>query len=285
MINMKKYTIILIAGIAIVVTSAFDILSENGKAGYTGSPNELLCNDCHDTYGNSNSGTGTIYVTSNMNNWQYVPGQTYTVNVIVKQMGRPLFGLGFEALNASNANAGSIQVVNTAKTQIKTKTINGVTRNNLVHQMWGGLSNDSAVFTFNWVAPATNIGNVTFYFSGVAANNNGDEFSDYVYNNSKLVTPASATALPEVTSTGKSLKGFINAEGTIMLEYMATEPAQPRVDVYDLQGRLISSRLHENQQSGTVKLAVERPIGLKEGLYVIAVLAGADVYSTKIQLK
>lgn len=59
---------------AVVGGMAFDILSGNDHAGYTGSPGELLCNDCHITYGASNSGPGTVYITSSMNNFQYVPG-------------------------------------------------------------------------------------------------------------------------------------------------------------------------------------------------------------------
>jgi hypothetical protein len=281
--KMKNQTIFLIGGLAIIITSAFDILSDNGKAGYTGSANELLCDDCHSTYGNSNSRPGTIYVTSTMNNWQYVPGQTYTVNVIVKQSGKPLFGLGFEALNSTNGNAGTIQVTNANKTQIKNKSVSGVVRNNLVHQLNGGLTNDSAVFSFNWVAPATNVGNVTFYFSGVAANNNGDENSDYVYNSSKLVTPASSTGLNEAKANAKTLKAFVNGEGKIVLEYASNQVAQPRADIYDMEGRLVLSRSLESQRAGDVSILIDRPLGLNAGIYMIALLSGEDVYTTKIK--
>lgn len=281
--KMKNQTLFLIGGLAIIITSAFDILSDNGKAGYTGSTNELLCDDCHSTYGNSNSGPGTIYVTSTMNNWQYVPGQTYTVNVIVKQPGKPLFGLGFEALNSSNGNAGTIQVTNANKTQIKNTSVNGVVRNNLVHQLNGSLTNDSAVFSFNWVAPATNVGNVTFYFSGVAANNNGNENNDYVYNSSKLVTPASSTGLNETKAYAKTLKAFVNGDGKIVLEYASNEVAHPRADIYDMEGRLVLSRSLESQRAGDVSILLDRPLGLNAGIYMIALLSGEDVYTTKIK--
>ncbi|HRH37623.1 MAG TPA: hypothetical protein PK760_04730, partial [Flavobacteriales bacterium] len=54
----------------------------NGKAGRTGAPGENTCvNSCHNSYA-LNSGTGSIMLAStNMTNWQYVPGQTYTINV------------------------------------------------------------------------------------------------------------------------------------------------------------------------------------------------------------
>lgn len=281
---MKKSLLIVAAAAAVIAGTAFDIQEENGKAGYTGSAGELLCDDCHDTYGGSNVGAGTIYVTSNMTNWQYTPGQTYSISVVVKQTAKPIFGLGFEALTSSNANAGTLQITNSTKTQIKTKTVSGVTRNNVVHKLNGGLSTDSAVFTFNWVAPSTNIGNVTFYYSGIAGNNNGSDNGDYVYNGTKLVTPASATGLLE-TSGRNSLKIFENGESNIVLKYQSNEASQPHVDLYDLSGHLIASRNFEQAGTGAVELEMERPVGLTKGVYVVNIISGADIFSGKVYLR
>lgn len=281
---MKK-SILLIAAVGVIFAgTAFDILEDNGKAGYTGSPNELLCDDCHSSFSGPNVGSGTIYLTSTMSNWQYVPGQTYTVNAIVKHMGRSLFGIGLEALTSTNMNAGTIQITNSAKTQIKTKTISGVTRNNLVHTLNGGSSADSMVFTFNWVAPATNVGNITFYFAGVAANGDGDEANDYVYNSSKLVTPASTTSLIENSSAKSAMKLFVNAEKNIVLNYSSSVAAAPRVEIYDLAGHLISSRSFEQESAGDVKLEVERPLNIQPGVYLVNLISGTEIFSGKILL-
>ncbi len=281
--NTKKM-ILPVAVTAMLFATAFSILSDNGKAGYTGSQGELVCNDCHGTFGNSNTGSGTIYLTSSMNNWQYVPGQTYTVSVVVRQPGKPLFGFGCEALTASHTNAGTIQVTNAAKTQIKTKTVSGVTRNNIVHQFNGGLSNDSAVFTFNWQAPATNVGNVTFYFAGVAANNDGSEDNDYVYNSTKLVTPASATGLTEVNKNKTGLKSYVNSNGDLVLNYQSNDAASPRVDLYDIGGKLIASRRFEMQSTGKVELLFQRPLELTSGMYLVNLFSGSELYCGKIQI-
>jgi hypothetical protein len=279
---MKKFHLVVSAIIAVVLSTAFGILSENGKAGYTNSPGELNCADCHNTYGNSNTGPGSIYVTSSMNNWQYVPGQTYTVNIIVKQTGKPLFGVGFEALTSTNANAGSLVITNTAKTQIKSKTINGVTRNNVVHQQNGGLQADSTVFTFDWVAPVTNIGNITFYFAGIAANNNGSEDNDYVYHYTKVVSPANTTSVIENRNTVGSFKSYINEEGRIAIEFYSTKVDQPRINILDMKGRLISSELIGICPSGEVKSSIGIPSDLKSGNYIISILSSEQKLSSKI---
>ncbi len=279
---MKKIHIVIAAVFAIMLSTAFGILSDNGKAGYTGSPGELKCDDCHNSFGNSNTGTGTIYVTSSMNNWKYVPGQTYTVNVIVKQSGKPLFGVGFEALTSTNANAGSLVITNSAKTQTKTKTVSGVTRNNVVHQQNGGLHADSMIFTFNWVAPTTNIGNITFYFAGIAANNNGGESGDYVYNSTKVVSPASTTSINENTNTIKSFKSYVNSEGRIAVEFYSSQVDQPRINLYDIKGRLICSEMMEICPSGDVKSSFSIPDQLKSGTYLVSILSNNQKLSSKI---
>lgn len=279
---MKNVPVVLLSVVAIVLSTAFGILSENGKAGYTGSPSELKCDDCHNTFGNSNTGAGTIYLTSSMNNWQYIPGQTYTVNVIVKQIGRPLFGVGFEALTSTNANAGSLVITNAAKTQIKTKTVNAITRNNVVHQLNGGLHNDSMIFTFNWVAPATNIGMITFYFAGIAANNDGSENNDYVYHSSKIVSPASTTAISENGNVLTSFKAFLNTEGKIAVEFYSTQIDQPRINIYDINGRLISSEIIGICPAGEVKSSIGVPMGLKSGNYIVSVMSNNQKLSSNV---
>ena len=279
---MNKARLMSIAIIAVVMSTAFGILSDNGKAGYTGSQGELNCDDCHNSYGNSNSGTGTIYVTSTMSNWQYVPGQTYTVNVIIKQTGKPLFGLGFEALTSTNTNAGSLVITNSAKTQIKTKTVSGVTRNNVVHQFNGGLHADSAIFTFNWVAPTTNIGNITFYFAGIAANNNGSENNDYAYHSSRVVTPASATGILEQNKSISEFKSYINSEGRIAIEFQSAATDQPRINLYDMKGRMISSQLIDSHSIGEVKSSISIPAELKSGSYIVSILSKNQKLSSKL---
>ena len=157
----KLFTLIFFAIAGLVVA---DILNEQGQAVATGSPGEFDCTSCH-TGNNVNSGTGSITIASpNMPNWQYVPGQVYQIDVTVSQTGAPLFGFGFEALRTSNnTNGGTFQITNAASTFLKTGFINGSNRTNVVHKKNGGLSNDSHTFSFNWTAPATNIGNIIFY--------------------------------------------------------------------------------------------------------------------------
>lgn len=186
--------------VTIIMTSS--ILSDNGKAGKTGSPGELTCRDCHSDFA-ANSGGGSITITNTgMTNWQYVPGQTYPITVTVARTGSTVFGLGVECLTAANANAGTFIMTSPAQTQIKTVTVSGVVRNNVVHQLNAGHTNNTKSFTFNWTAPAAGTGTVKFYFAGIAGDFSGDEAGDYVYNGLQTVTEYCATPATPGTITG-----------------------------------------------------------------------------------
>jgi hypothetical protein len=177
------------------------LVNSSGKAGYTGSPGEVTCatSGCHSSFP-LNSGIGSVAITVNgMTGWQYVPGQVYTVNVTVAYQGRSLFGFGFEALQSSGANAGTLTAGAGSHTLFA--NIGGNLRTNMTHLSGGGVSPNSKTFTFTWSAPATNVGNVTFYVSGLCANGTGGTNDDYVYNTSQVLTPLVPPSPPLISSS------------------------------------------------------------------------------------
>lgn len=204
MIKKLLLSVTLLGCLLIFTSSQF---SDDGKAGKTNSPGETTCvNSCHSTYA-LNAGPGSITITSpGMPSFVYTPGQTYDVTVTVAQNGYGLFGMGLEALFSSGDNAGTFTITDPVATRIRTATVNSVVRNNVTHQLNGGVSTNSKNFNFRWTAPPAGSGNVTFYFSGVAANANGNPNNDYVYNSSQVATESCAAPVqPGAISGSPSL--------------------------------------------------------------------------------
>ncbi len=211
---MKKvyYSFTLIA--ASVFLLSYTTLSENGRAGVAGSPGETGCNTsgCHTGVGTS----GSVNLTSNIPANGFVPGTTYNMTLTVSETGKPLFGMGLEALTTSSTNAGTL--IAGAKTKLLSKVIGTVNRTSMVHQFNAGLTANSAVFTFSWTAPTVAAGNVTFYFGGLAANASGTEDAgDNTYMGTKIFSPQSAavpiTATTSVTNV--SCFGGTNGSATV----------------------------------------------------------------------
>ena len=214
---------LLLTALPIIVFALFtsEQMSDNGKAAKTGAPGEVNCTDCHGDY-TLNSGGGSISIAApTMAGFQYTPGQTYNMSVTVSRSANSLFGVGIEALTSGNANAGTLNITDAASTQIKSATVSGVSRRNIVHTLDGGATAASKVFNFSWTAPASGTGNVTFYFAGVAGDGDGNESGDYVYIGSQLLTEISCTppAQPAAISGSATL-----CSGTTTTYSVAAEP-------------------------------------------------------------
>ncbi len=202
---MIKKILISFLPLCILVILSSSQMSDNGKAGRTGSPGESTCITCHNSY-TLNSGGGSVTLQSpEMPTFQYTPGQTYAMSVTVARTGNSLFGVDIEALTASNDNAGVLTITNSASTVIKNITISGIVRHNITHTFNGGASSPNLkVFNFSWTAPIAGTGNVTFYFTGAACNGTGGTGTDYIYSGTQMFSESigctSAPAQPGIIS-------------------------------------------------------------------------------------
>jgi hypothetical protein len=178
--------------------------SSDGRSGHNGSPGEQTCakSNCHNTFA-LNSGDGEVAISSaDMLNWTYQPGQTYQISLTVAQIGMPLFGFGFEALDEEGNNAGTLTPGNDNHALFA--MVGGINRKTITHLENSGLVNDTKTWSFTWTAPENPV-MVTFYAVGNAANNNGGRTGDYVYSASQVVMPASANVISPVISASGSL--------------------------------------------------------------------------------
>jgi len=258
--------------------------SDNGRAGYTGSPGETKCNTCHNQFP-LESGGGSALLASSMTNWEYQPGQTYQMSLVVSRTGNPLFGMDLEALDSTGDNAGTLVITNT-KTQIKTKTVNGIVRNNVVHTLNGGATANLMAFTFDWTAPATNIGPVTMYFTGVAADNDGGTDGDYVYSGTQLVMPQVATSVHDASGPAALSVFPLPASDWLGIRFTVHQAGTLSVRLFDVRGRLTAMLFDEYTDAGPF----ERRIGLHgqgigPGVYVLEVIAGTERMLRKVVIE
>ncbi len=275
---MKKNLLLIAAAGIMLIGMSFDFLSDNGKAGYTGSPaHPSKCNSCH---GNTNAAV-TSYLTSNMTNWQYSPGGVYTINLTVKQTGRSLFGYGLEVLNGS-ASTGTLATI-AGNTKSSIKTANSIP--NMVHTLNGGAHADSAVFSFKWTAPASATpASVKFWWCGVSADGSGsDNSADYINASSQVATLASTTGIEENNMNTAALEVVTNAaDRSLKLTFTADESAETGISLFDLNGHEISRMNAGRIPSGENTLNMDLPGAVRNGIYVVVVRSGNQMMSRKV---
>jgi hypothetical protein len=178
---------VLLAGDRAVPTA--HAFSGGPPPGVAGAPSEVTCAVCHN--GPANTGQFSINAPAS-----YAPGQTYQITVVhaTNDTTRRSWGFELTALSDGNTRAGAFTATDT--TALATGGPDGL-REYISHNFDGTFagSGGGAAWTFNWTAPATDVGNVTFYAAGNQANNNGNSTGDQIYTATRVVNgpPAAPT--------------------------------------------------------------------------------------------
>ncbi len=209
-------------GFAVVFTNSAFFQAEasigGAPAAYTGAPGELTCTDCH----NAGTNTGVFNVVAPSG---YVPGQTYTIQVqhTTTDTSRAAWGFELIPLTSGNAMAGTVANLNT-NTRVR---VSGA-KSYVTHTSAGTFAGQtlSANWSFRWTAPATNIGNVTFYAAGLQADNDGNDGSgDQTYVRSVVVPPVTTATVVSISGrvTTPEGRGLRNALVVLTDENGATQ--------------------------------------------------------------
>ncbi|MGA9993941.1 MAG: choice-of-anchor V domain-containing protein [Pyrinomonadaceae bacterium] len=149
--------------------------------GFTGAPGEFTCRECHLPEG---AGTGQVSIGAPLN---YVPGQSYQITVTSTNNDptRMIWGFELTALDDSNERAGNLQPLN-GQTQIIAPDVmpNPFPERQYIEHTFAGThqgQQGGASWSFNWTAPATDVGPVTFYTAANHGNNSGSSDGDFIY--------------------------------------------------------------------------------------------------------
>lgn len=168
--------------------------SSGPPAGYTRAPGEEpeACAECHVT---SEAGTGQISIEAPAT---YIPNQIYPITVrhTNTDLTRLRWGFQLTVLDGADEKAGNLQSAD-ALTQILNNAGPGNARQYIEHTSVGTFAGQQggASWTFNWTAPATDVGIVKFYAAGNHANNDGNSSGDHIY--STFVTSAPFASTPD----------------------------------------------------------------------------------------
>ena len=176
--------------------------SNNPPNGYHG--DSINCTSCHG--GNSvNSGNGGISLTGLP--LHYTPGQIYDLSLIVS--GTNTNGYGFQLIPKVNDNvSGSLAAIS-----------NDMAIENSSAEHRG--TSSSGTWNFQWTAPATDQGTITFYASGLATGGSSGNDGDYVYTLNQQIEPTRVThaSMEWNASTGGVIfsSPAIGSDGTIYI--------------------------------------------------------------------
>ena len=281
--NLSKTVVATIFVLAAILIFSDAYTSQNGIAGKTGSPGESTCQSgCHNSFA-LNSGGGSVVISCpTLVNWAYVPGTTYGIDVTVAKTGVSKFGFAMEALQANGANAGTLVVTNSTTMQLKSITVSGNSRTSITHKTNGGLATNSKTFSFNWTAPATNVGNVTFYAAGNASNSNNGSSGDYIYSTNQVVT-VSSVGINSIEYAAADWNVYPNpVKENLMVDYTLNASENVKIELYDFNGRFQMPLYMSNLNAGRHQQLFNLDANLANGIYFVKLQAGDKVSMKKI---
>lgn len=237
-----------ITGLIIIITgSAFMGYRTSGSpGGYSGSPLDTKdCTNCH-------NGTPTIQtgiITSNIDTSGYVPGSNYTITISVPGSGNK--GFEVQPLNSSNQKAGTLTAGTSNKLTNSSKAVTQSTTK----------SGNPAVWTFQWTAPASGMGTVTFY-GAFAAGTSKTLLSTMVIKEKKLVSLAS-----EVSSFIKVR--YESGSKMLNFETNTSVPQTFSARIYSIEGKEVQQIAERKLMAGNNNWSVGVSGFEKSGMYIL----------------
>jgi len=205
------------------IGAAFIMLSSSGGVpqAVTKAPGESgsNCTACHTGSATFNPQTEfELKDASGIITDRYIPGQVYRLQLRVKGINSPKT-FGFQMV--SLADNGNSDMGKWSLFGEKVKQITLLSRKYLVQSA----PKADGRFEVSWTAPATDIGDISFYYSGLASNLNGNNSGDATVSGKTTIKPVSTSSENPVVSGIKLypnpvvdrlyIRGIAQAEVTI----------------------------------------------------------------------
>lgn len=256
--------------------------NNGGQPALTGAPGEQNCTACHS--GSTLNGNSENQLTVLNSQFQpvtmYTPGTTYTVSL---SMTSAPAKKGFSAtiLDGSNARAGSLIGSGIGGTQ---DFQNGPGTRDYVSHMASSNTSSTTLWAWNWTAPATNVGDVTFYVATNSANGNNTTTGDMIYLSQHVL--GSIAGINDQTIESNPFAAGYSADGNkVVMDFSSLTAGEMHFTLVDMNGKTVFNQSLSKAIIGTNKQSVSLPQEIKNGMYVVHMFVGNNSMSANIMVQ
>lgn len=247
--------------------------SAGSPGGKTGAPGDATCTQCHSGAVQNGSGFNTITISQGGSPvTQYETGETYDITVSMAT-NNPKNGFEIVPLSPTNTMAGSITI--TDNTNTKSISSGGKTR--VTHTSAG---NALTSWSFQWTAPATNIGNVTFYLATNQTNSSSSDAGDVI--RTSQLSIGSVSSLVEKEIKLQSTATYIKTTNTVSLDFSSLYAGEGFFNLVDSQGKSVFVEKLGQISAGESSLSVLLGNRFETGIYFVHLSIGNTIVTNRI---
>jgi hypothetical protein len=266
--------------LALALSAPRPLLPKSGgpPACFSGEPprnSTCYFSGCHTSFP-VNSGNAQLLLDLGGAEAGYAFGQQYRIRVALTQAG--LSRGGFQAIalqdNDSSTSPGTVTLIDPIRTQrIDINQPHADPGCLIQDKVWiehtdQGIDDpvlDTLHWEFDWQAPATDVGSITFYVSSLAANADLDATGDHVYHTAQTIS-ALSTGSPAPSPSVDVRLSPSPAHDQLLLDVVGAQIASgDALTLYDLAGRVVM------RSTWTRTLAIG---DLAPGVYCVAAHVG-----------
>jgi uncharacterized protein (TIGR03437 family) len=174
----------------------------------TGAPGDSVCTQCH-AGTTLNGGGGSVKIVM-PGDATYTPGVKQHIQVQVSDPAQRRWGFELSARAASDAASAQAGGLTPTDANTQALCVNGraapcssaAVLQFITHTLAGTRlgTTSSATFEFDWTPPAADVGTITLYAAGNAANGNNQNTGDHIYTTSLNLAPAAVVAAPTINT-------------------------------------------------------------------------------------
>ncbi len=280
--NRWLFIAFLLSGSLFITSGVKDITSNAAPLGSTGAPSENTCakSTCH-TGSVINSGTALLGI--DFNSTTYQANEVYNITVSLQQPNINRFGFQLLALNGNNQSTGTFLITDSSRTQTQ-EGIGAYEGRNYVTYKYAGTEPYSpglGEWSFQWKAPSTYQGDVTFYAAAVAANNDATDAGDSVYTKQLSITTA-ATGFENTTANQLGSNVFPNPAASFLhVHYVVSKTCETQIRLTDLSAQKIYAAVSRADNAGEQNTAINVS-QLPQGIYLLTITSENKTETQKV---
>ena len=286
----KNIILVFIFGLSVLFVQFTYKKSAGAHPGSTGAPGDNTCAKagCH-------TGAAVVYNDTAVNKLifsepdsSYLPGQTYTITIKTFNPTKQRFGFEFQAItDATSLEAGTVVITDLVRTHEVTHMVGSDFRTSVTHNTVGTpeLSPGYNEWTFDWTAPATNVGDIVFYYATNSTNNNNAVTGDRIFNNTFRLKISPMFYINELVDVSATTVYYNSESNFIALNYNLKKENKVSVRVYDSFGREVFKQNSVSKTAGEQNDELSFKNRPKAGVYYVNILIGNKSFSKKINIQ